>query len=318
MLLNYCRRLSILTLLVVPFLSQASISNSSEKSAKPPLTLEVKKTVTDSATFLQSQLNTHMQNSAQWLDQLLVSEGSEKTRATAKGYVSLGFAPRARDLSDFDNQFKVSLDLPNLENKLSVIIDNDEAEEDRLPFQSISGQDQDNHVNAALNWYMLQKQRLNIEHRIGVSRSNLYAQSRLKYQQNIEKWRFTVSPSIEYYIEDGWGGRVNTRLDRQIERDQTLNFAFNTRYVESEPTNRVSFGIFHSHTYNNDQAGVTGVWLKDSFSGERSYYASYRWRTRFFEHWLFFEAEPFVEFRERYDFDDEPGIALRLIAYYGV
>ncbi|MFY8351427.1 hypothetical protein AAEU29_12885 [Pseudoalteromonas sp. SSM20] len=319
MLLNHMYRVGYLVLITVPFLS---FSNSSANTQPTPsqiesISAELKNEVTESATLFRSRLNTHMQNSAQWLDKLVKDDNAKGDIASAKGYISLGFAPRARDLLDFDNQFKVSLDLPNWEEKVSLIIDNDEEEEDRLPLQSISTE-QNNNINAALNWYMVQRKRWNVEHRIGFSRSNLFAQTRLKFRHTINDWRFSVSPSIEYYLEDGVGARLYTRADVKLTPHQILNFAFNTRYVESEPTKRVSIGVFHSQTYNQDQAGVIGAWANDSFSGERSYYASYRWRMRFFEHWLFFEAEPFVEFRERYDFDDEPGIALRLIAYYGV
>lgn len=317
MLLSRLYHLGWLVLIAVPLFTQANTSSQAKPTQTNSITHDLNNDVKGSAVYIRTQLNRHMQNSAQWLDQLVKDNDLDGETASAKGYLSLGFAPRSRDLLAFDNQFKVSLNLPNWEEKISLIIDNDEDEEDRLPLQSISTE-QNNNLNAALNWYMVQRKRWNVEHRIGFSRSNLFAQSRIKLRHNYKEWRFSISPSLEYYLEDGAGARLHTRADVKLTKYQTLNFSFNTRYVASEPSKRVSVGVFHSQSYNQDQAGVIGLWANDSFKGERSYYSSYRWRKRFFENWLFFEIEPFVEFRERYDYDDELGLAIRLIGYYGI
>jgi len=320
MLLYRINLIGFWVLIAVPFLLSAKSQDVSQtkQAQNEAITNDLKNDVTYGASLIRTRLNAQMQNSVQWLDNLVEQNSSKENIASAKGYLSVGFAPRARDLLNFDNQFKVSLDLPNWEDKISLIIDNDEDDEDRLPFQSISTDQNDNQLNAALNWYMVQRQRLNVEHRIGVSRSNLFAQSRLRFRHTVGNWRFSFTPSIEYYVEDGIGARFYTRADVTLTPNQMLNFSFNSRYIESEPSNRISIGVFHSQTYNSEQAAVIGLWANDNFDGERSYYSSYRWRTQFFENWLFFEVEPFVEFRERYEYADEPGLAIRLIGYYGI
>ena len=304
-------------LITFPFCIFSQSSISPQESNLSEAESEIKQKVTERVSILRDRVNATMQNSAQWFDQLAPGNEEHNEIANAKGYVSIGFAPRARDILDFDNQFKVSLTLPKWEERLKIVIDNDEDEEDRLPFQSASRDEGDNNLNAALNWYMVKRELLNVEHRVGFSRGNLYGQSRLRVNYLRDDWTFSVTPSIEYYLSDGWGSRVNTRADWQVNESHIINFSFNARYVESEPTNRVSAGMFHSQVYDSDTAAVTGFWASDGFSGERSYYTSYRVRTRFYEQWLFLELEPFIEFRERYDFDDEPGIAIRLIGYYG-
>ena len=60
--------------------------------------------------------------------------------------------------------------------------------------------------------------------------------------------------------------------------------------------------------------GING---KDAFNGLRSYTLSYRYREQFLHSWLYYEIEPFLEYRELRQYNDEVGIALRFIGYYG-
>lgn len=272
----------------------------------------------DKLSIARDRIATTMQNTAQWFDQLV--PGDDNKDATAKGYLMLGVAPRTADLAQLESKFKVSLSLPNWEERINLIIDNDEDSQDRLSYQSstpIEPKQDDTQINAAIDWWYQPTRNLDIHYRLGVSRSQLYVQSLLKQMYHWNEVQINVRPSLEYYLSDGLGARFNVSLDYPLTDGLSLNLSSSTRFIQDEDTVRFNNGVYLSQHISKDAAGVVGINMTDDFSGERSYYTSYRYRQRFSKPWLFWEVEPFLEYREKNQFHDEVGVALRVIAYYG-
>ena len=82
-----------------------AIKNNKEEKDSQTLTKQT-------SDVLQSKINTMMQESASWLNNLGADNNQTKSGASATGYLQLGWMPRTADWSEFDPKFKVYLSLP--------------------------------------------------------------------------------------------------------------------------------------------------------------------------------------------------------------
>lgn len=296
--------------LAIALTSFPSISNESHnrQSDPSPELNKIRTTISDS-----------MQSTARWLDSL-ASHTNKNETASAKGYVMFGYIPRTADWSQTDTKFKVSLSLPNWEERINLVFDNEDLADDRLAYESQTPEfrkNQESNFNAALSVLLKDKEKYDFKQRVGISRSQLYTQALVNWRDNFGEVKAYVRPSIEYYINDGWGARFNVSFDLPFSERSLLNFSSNAHYVQSEPTVSFANGVYFHQVHSASLASVIGVSAYDGFSGERGYYASYRLRQRSETPWLYYEIEPFIEYRESLNYKDEYGIALRVYAYYG-
>ena len=274
----------------------------------------------DTLIDVRDGINIRMQSAAQWLDALMADETLDD-KAHAKGYLRLGWLPRSADWSKTQVRFTVQLSLPNWENRLKLIIDNDADEFNRLPFETetpLAGNaNAEDEVNAAIQYLYETTQHIEIDNRLGVSRGQLYGRSAANWQHQISNTLYSASAGLEYYFSDGFGQFIKLAADKQFDQQFSLNWSANLRNIESEIDTEFRSGLYFSYLPDSKRAMVMGLNVKDSFDTLRSYNLSYRYRQQIKHSWLFYEIEPFLEYREEFGYRDEIGIALRLIGYYG-
>jgi hypothetical protein len=269
------------------------------------------------ADLFQSKLDTMMQDTASWLDDI---DGSTKGGASAKGYLQLGWLPRTADLAEFDKKFKVAFNLPNLDERLALIIDNDNEDEILLDYESDPFQDNQESVNLAVQYVKDFNKNNNIKTRVGVSRKQLYVRTEASLNWKSEDFKFELLPRIDYFYNDGWGPSLKGAIAYYLE-GSTVSFSASWQKIESEARSRRKVGIFHVFKLEKDQLLVSGAQYNKSNNKEgisnETYYLSLRYRNLIYKSWMYFEVEPFVEFNEIRDFRREVGIALSFISYYG-
>ena len=314
--------------LILITLSDA-FANQDTQTSPTPLETAAQAATTDISTpadetsnllAFREQINRQMQNSAQWHDDLMAEVPSDK-KAAAKGYLRLGWLPRNNDWSETEVRFTVSLSLPNWKKRLKLIVDNDADEFDRLPFetenQAAGNNHQGNEINASLQYLVEKNDNLNIDHRIGISRTQLYARSSAVWEKKIDTHLLAATAGLEYYYSDGFGQFIKLAYDKELSPTMSLNWSANLRHLQSEPDSEVRSGLYFSYLPDQKRAMIVGINGKDAFNGLRSYTLSYRYREQFLHSWLYYEIEPFLEYRELRQYNDEVGIALRFIGYYG-
>ncbi|MCQ8878693.1 hypothetical protein NQT69_11830 [Pseudoalteromonas shioyasakiensis] len=266
---------------------------------------------------VRDKLNLRMQNTAQWLDDLLADDINQN-QAHAKGYLRLGWAPRSADFADIETRFKVSLSLPSWENRINLIIDNDADEFSRLPFETNSSLNQeDEKVNAALQFLVERTANVEFENRIGVSRSQLYGRSAVSWKKEFNNTQYAASVGAEYYFSDGFGYFIKLSSDTKFNDFYSVNVSANYREIADELDSEFRSGVYLSYIPDTQRAMVFGVNVHNSFDDFTNYTLSYRYRQQAQYSWLFFEVEPFLEYREELNYRDEVGLAIRLIGYYG-
>jgi hypothetical protein len=258
-----------------------------------------------------------MQDTASWLDDI---DGSTKGGASAKGYLLLGWLPRTADLDKLDAKFKVAFNLPNVNEKLALIIDNDNEDEVLLDYESDPFKDNQENVNVAVQYMKEFNKNNNIKTRLGLSRKQLYVRTEASLNWRSDAFKFELLPRIDYFYKDGWGPGIKGAVAYYLE-GSTVSLSASWQKIENESRSRRKVGLFHVFKLDTDQLLVSGAQYNKSNNKEdisnETYYLSVRYRNLIYKSWMYFEVEPFVEFNQNRDFRREFGISFSLISYYG-
>lgn len=269
------------------------------------------------ADLFQSKLNNMMQDTASWLDDI---DGTSKGGASAKGYLLLGWLPRTANLDKFDTKFKVAFNLPNVNDKLALIIDNDNEDELLLDYESDPFKENQENVNVAIQYIKEFNKNYNIKTRVGVSRKQLYVRTEASLNWQSEDFKFELLPRIDYFYKDGWGPGLKGAVAYYLE-GSTVSLSASWQKLENEARSRRKVGLFHVFKLDTNQLLVSGAQYNKSNNKEdisnETYYLSLRYRNLIYKSWMYFEVEPFIEFNQIRNFRREYGIALSLISYYG-
>jgi len=290
------------------------------------------------ADFLQSKLNSMMQNTASWLDNIGDSntddvsvtdndnEGDKKNNsneaviASADGYLQLSWLPRTGDLDDVDAKFKVYFNLPEWNDRLALVIDNDDEDELLLDYETDYSPTDQSGVNVALQYVKHFNNKWQIKNRIGVSRKQLYLRSEMKFEWKIENTAFRLHPRLDYFLQDGWGPSLKGAVNYSLEKSY-FSLSASWQKIQNESRSRRKVGFFHITSTGREQLLVTGIQYNRSNDrldiSNDNYVISTRYRNLIYKSWMYFEVEPFIEFNQLNDFRREAGIALNLISYYG-
>ncbi len=281
------------------------------------LTEEQSELARPKADFLQSKLNNMMQNTASWLDEIA---DNESEGASARGYLQLSWLPRTADLDDTDAKFKILLDLPNWNDRLSLIIDNDNEDELLLDYESDRTDEAQEGVNVAFQYIKHFNQTRQVKSRIGISRRQLYLRSEMQFTWQLDDFEFGLQPRIDYFLQDGWGPGAKGNISYQLENSY-LALSASWQKIEEEARSRRKVGFYLINNTGPNQLLVSGIQYiksnnKEDISNE-SYFISTRYRNLIYKSWMYFEIEPFIEFNQQNNFRREVGIGLSLISYYG-
>ncbi len=275
------------------------------------------------ADFLQDRLNTMMQDTASWLDAIDYNDSDNQSdRASANGYLQLSWLPRTANLAEVDVNFKVSLNLPQWNDRLALIIDNDDEDELLLDYESNyldNDQEQDG-INVALQYIKRFGQDRQVKNRVGISRSQLYLRSEMQFNWQVQQVDLSVQPRLDYFLQDGWGPSVKAVAAYQLAKSY-FSLSTSWQQIQSESSSRRKIGFYHIKARGKNKLLISGAQYNRSNNKEdmsnKSYFISIRYRNVMYKTWMYFEVEPFIEFNQVNNFKKDVGIALSLINFYG-
>ncbi|MEY8250882.1 MAG: hypothetical protein RPR91_00730, partial [Colwellia sp.] len=243
-----------ITLCSSPFFvfSSQELNNKEEKDSQ---TL-----IKQKSDVLQNKINTMMQDSASWLDNLGADNSQAKSGASATGYVQLGWMPRTADWSEFDPKFKVHLSLPRWNEKVALILDNDDEDELKLDYEASSigdGHDTEK-VNVAIQYIKQFGETLKVKYRLGISRDQLYARSEIKHRWLNDSNTITVVPRLDYFRRDGWAPNIKGSIIYPL-TDSILSFSVSWQKVEKEEDSKQKIGFYHISNNGQTKELVSGI-----------------------------------------------------------
>lgn len=274
--------------------------------------------IKQTSDILQDKINIMMQETASWLDNIAADNNSIKDVASANGYLQMGWMPRTADWSELDPKFKVYLSLPRWNEKVALVLDNDDEDELKLDYESSSiGTDPDTEkVNIAIQYVKQFGDIIKVKYRAGISRSQLYVRSEIKHRWLNASNTITLVPRLDYFSQDGWAPSLKGSMIYPLS-DSILSFSASWQKVQKEEDSRQKIGFYHITSNGKTKELVSGIQYYNNDHSLESLNISIRQRNLIYKDWMFFELEPFIEFKQENDYKREFGLAIRLIAYYG-
>lgn len=307
----------------------AQDQHSQQKSSEPKPAPKIKKQYLEDNEHWIESLHDTVSNSvfqsAVWFDKFFLDEENEQTAPKTTARIRLGWEPKARDFSKFDARFRIKVRLPHFQNKVDLILSDDqEADQSQLPLESFQAKPdaEDENFSASLRFTHSENKDRLVTTRVGLSGGDIFLRSKLSkrfYYQ--DKHSIKVEPSIYYFLDEGLGARLLMEYDYQLSDTSQLRIDYSVRGSESFSGLRWKHGFYHLRQFDNTSAGLTGIEVEGERNGERSfiideYKLYYRYRFNAVRKWLFFEIEPFVEFPEVENYSTTPGLALRVEGYF--
>lgn len=263
--------------------------------------------------------------SAVWFDRFFVNESNDYESPKTNARIRLSWKPKARDWNDIEARFRIKVRLPHFENRVDLIIsDDEESVQSQFPLDTIKSQSDigEEHFSAALRYtHNTNKQRL-LESRIGLSGGDLFFKIRHKryfhWQQN-HSVRF--EPSVFYFIGDGAGAKLHIEYDYQLSPDTQYRVNYSVKGSQDYKGIRWKHGVYRLKQLGINRASIIGFKVQGLRNNQRGfdvdkYTLSYRYRFNAVRKWLFFEAEPFLQWPENENYRTTPGIIFRVEGYF--
>jgi len=278
---------------------------------------------------------------ANYLDSFFAKNELGKDKAKTWGHFVMGWEPREGEVftgSSFPIKFKVKAKLPNLENKVEIILSDGEDDDfQTLPYESVRPEAfklSQSSLGAAVRFLHTKSDNVSSSVRIGWGEDQLYTRASATYRKKLfnDKVIFNVQPAIEYYVVDGWGARFLLDTGLKLDEKAELRYNFSLRDLESFDSSEWRSGLFHISSVGDKAALIVGLssfgYVEPKPDAEQHRF-SIRYRFNALRSWVFFEIEPFFELHKvepsdenwnnviYSDFVRDSGISLRFEAHYG-
>lgn len=270
---------------------------------------------------MQELLSNMTQHSASWLDDISYNDQVNE-EGSARGYLKWSWIPRSGDVGKTAIKFKIKLHLPKWNDRLSLLLDNDDEGEIKTDYESEPPlRINDNEpVNIAVQYIKDINNSLTLKNRLGVSRAQLYLRSELQFYWQYKKLDFSLAPRIDYYVQDGWGPGTKSSARYSLPDDQ-FSLSASWQKIETESKSRRKYSFYHIKQFSSAQMLISGIKYQKDITklnlAHSSYLISTRFRKLFHKTWLFYEIEPFIEFNQSNNYQREYGAILSLFTYYG-
>lgn len=274
---------------------------------------------------LQLDVSNTLFLSASWFDSFFTDDDAQQSPPQTTARIRLGWEPKAGDLSKFKAKFRVRLNLPHFENKLDLILSDDEQDNINLfPIQSVNTEQNLKEDSFAAAVRLVHERTLEslTDTRVGISSGDIFVRSRYrKHYLLTNNFGFRVEPAIHYYMNDGLGARFLAEFEYQKGLQEQWRFNYTIHGSESFSGIRWKHGFYHLKQFSLKEAAIAGIVIEGERNGENgflieNYTLSYRYRFNALREWLFFDIEPFLEWPEERNYHTVPGIALRVEGYF--
>ncbi|MDN3638198.1 hypothetical protein QWY82_05160 [Simiduia curdlanivorans] len=234
------------------------------------------------------------------------------------------------DLEGCQFKFKVRsrVTLPNTEKRMRLLLTNEDPNSlydtlDRRATASGSRTD-DNPITAALSWALKTTDSYNISISSGLQvRSPLRAfvqASSTGRTELSERLLLSAGQSVFYRSDEGLGARTQIDLDYSPRDNEQEVVRWRQLYDLSEEFSGVDWktSVEYLRQVNRDRAWGVGYGnsgnINEAAIGE-AHKVWVRYRKRFYREWLFWELEPFVQWKRDFDFQADPGIEASIEIY---
>lgn len=272
---------------------------------------------------LHQNIAESVNDSALWFDEFfMLDQTSPSAQAYGEARIQLGWRPRTTELNEFENRFKIRYKLPNLKNRVDLVLSDYDDEQPDNPLQTNKIDDRSAHDRFSLALQWKAKPDSGLSHRIGIGRRlQPFVKSRYRNLLSLnDKSDIRFETSAYYYSSDGFGADFSLRYSYVV-HPQSM-FRFNNQFYFRDDKNDWLWQHSWQHLRQIDEknALISGFYIEGLSRPNyhlEEYLVSSRWRLNALRDWLFFEVEPFVTWRKDEQFSASYGVSLRVEGFFG-
>lgn len=227
---------------------------------------------------------------------------------------------------DTENKFRVKVDLPQLKEKVNLVIESDD--QDSLDVDNggdLTDSSANSDTSVALQFMMKEREKWVLTLRPGLRLSNpikTFIKLRFRRSQPLtEKWLSRGTVEVGYYSDRGWENEWRLDLERAIGATDYFRSSSKLLWREEVPGNQLLIETFYlAHRIDRRQLlafeiGTTAETRPNL--RDLSYFSSLSYRRNIHNGWLFFEFKPQVIYARENDFKADPALVLTLEALLG-
>jgi hypothetical protein len=257
------------------------------------------------------------QDLVQWMDDFFGAPIEDAERAESYLRLILIDDWDTSDQHSFKARVRGQVQMPKLSERIALVFAGDDGEE-------LSEEEREEEDTVGLRYEILEAARSRVDLTMGLSTSQLKPGIRFRQRAPLfsENSSYRFTQRIQYWTEDGWLGISQLDLNPRLTEDSVVSWNSRLRYGEETDGTEWRTGINLRTRYRADDdrpigfqyfARVNGV--TDPSNYVRNYSLGVLFRRQIYRDYLFFEAEPTVNWRQD-EFDDDRdvvwGIVFRL------
>lgn len=256
-------------------------------------------------------------NSANTLNDWFRHDGGNlKSQAGTKGRLRFGWEPRSGEYSEIDFRFKIRVKLPALEERVELVLSDQEDDMNQKDIRAARNQELNNTDKAVVALQFKRNEEDKVSYRIGFGRSSqLY--TRARYSDQTE---FSYDTTLKYYAEinyyssDRMGLQFNAELGHVFSEDTAYAFTNSFRYRDQTDDwfwRHEMRLLFLGKDDKSYLLSATIDGLSEPSYRKQQMLLSFRYKRKILREWLYLEVEPFVLWLRAEDFRASFGIAIR-------
>lgn len=266
--------------------------------------------------------NYGIENSIIEVNRWFVTDYALKSKqAQASGKLRFGWEPRSGDLNQFDFRFKIRVKLPALQDRLELLLSDDEEDSNQQAVKAARSQQLGRDDQATVALQFKNKPDSRVAYRLGLGRgSQIYTRARYSDKLDVnERNRITYSAEANYYTEDQLGLETRLSLIHTLSKNTAIELDNTFRYRDKTED------IFWRHEiqYLFLQDGKTSYLFsamvdgsnKPSYRREQAL-VSMRYKRNVLRSWLYLEVEPYVIWLREENFRTSFGVAIRAEVHF--
>jgi hypothetical protein len=257
--------------------------------------------------------------------------GDERIEDEGKGsQVKFGLGPELSRFDDwsFENRLRLRLELPQLQHRLQLVIDNDVETEEAFRRRSptVLESTRESRPDAALRTDLLERGKFKVSADAGVKTGSdwqAFGKLRGRWIRDTDICELRLTQSVQYYSEDRFRGFSEAQIARAWGDGWLISQAARVDYRETAPgyTPGALFRVEKDHgSRSASRVELNGAWPqtdpKDPAERDwENYQARLTYRRLAHAPWLFLELAGGVRFSAEHDYAEDPfvGVIMEMV-----
>ncbi len=268
-------------------------------------------------------LSSNLVDSVVWFDRFFDDERQKYENRGTRVSVGAGLTYDADDGLSFENDFSARVELPALERRLQLIVDNLARADEAGDVDNIVDAYRSPEPDTGLRYLLKDVEAVRISADAGLRFSSpvqVFGKLRGRRNFDFRPWELQLSQIVQWFSVDGFGTISEMRWDRKIGAGWLFESATDLEWEEASPgvTPTQGFGFYRSLSRRRaHKINLYGTWPETPHTHEANYVIQYSYRQLIHRDWLFIEITPGLKFPQADDYQPDPYITVMFDVVFG-